>query len=119
MCGIGKTEDNPDAKGLSFLAHSKMKDCVIDFKTYSNRVTEMKKKPTRKRIIYDKKCLRTNIYCCITKELWLIVTQNIRSLQEILMQKLELKQEHGSIWNRGGGDMKEEIVYLNLPRNTN
>ena len=47
MCGIGKTEDNPDAKGLSFLAHSKMKDCVTDFKTYSDRVTEMKKKNLR------------------------------------------------------------------------
>ena len=38
---IGKTEDNPDAKGLAFLIHPKIKDCVIDFKTYSNRVIKM------------------------------------------------------------------------------
>ena len=38
---MGKTEDNPDAKGLAFLIHPKMKDCVIDFKTYSNRVIKM------------------------------------------------------------------------------
>ena len=33
MHEIGKTEDNPDAKGLAF--------CVTDFKTYSNRVIKM------------------------------------------------------------------------------
>ena len=36
------TEDNPDAKGLAFLIHPKIKDCVTDFKTYRNRVIEMK-----------------------------------------------------------------------------
>ena len=30
---IGKTEDNPDAKGLEFLVHPKIKDCVTNFKT--------------------------------------------------------------------------------------
>ena len=39
--GIGKTEDNPDAKGLAFLIHSKFKDCITDSKTYSNRVNKM------------------------------------------------------------------------------
>ena len=43
----------------------------------------------------------------ILKEQWLIATLNIRSLQEISMQKFELKknrrrlQEHGCTWNRG------------------
>ena len=32
MYGIGKTEDNPDAKRLVFLIHPKIKSCVIDFK---------------------------------------------------------------------------------------
>ena len=41
MYEIGKTGDNPDAKGLSFLMHPKIKDCVTDFKTYSNRVIRM------------------------------------------------------------------------------
>ena len=41
MCEIGKTEDNPDAKGLAFLIHPKIKDCVTDFKTYFNKVTGM------------------------------------------------------------------------------
>ena len=34
MYEMGKTEDNPDAKGLAFLIHPKIKDCVTDFKTY-------------------------------------------------------------------------------------
>ena len=38
---IGKTEDNPDAKELAFLIHPKIKDCVIDFRTYLNRVIKM------------------------------------------------------------------------------
>ena len=29
---IGKTEDNPDAKGLAFLILPKIKDCVIDLR---------------------------------------------------------------------------------------
>ena len=37
----GKTEENPDAKGLAFLIHPKIKDCVTDFKTYSNRLIKM------------------------------------------------------------------------------
>ena len=37
MYKIGKTEDNPDAKGMAFVIHLKIKDCVTDFKTYSNR----------------------------------------------------------------------------------
>ena len=32
---------NPDAKGLAFVIHPKIKDCVTDFKTYSNRVIKM------------------------------------------------------------------------------
>ena len=42
MCEIGKTDDNPDAKGLAILIHPKVKDCVTDFKTYSNSVMKMK-----------------------------------------------------------------------------
>ena len=38
---IGKTEDNPDATGLVFLIHPKNKDCVTDFKTYSNKVIKI------------------------------------------------------------------------------
>ena len=34
-----------------------------------------------------------NNFMMILKEQWLIVTPKIRSLQEILMQKLELKQK--------------------------
>ena len=41
MYEIGKTEDNPDAKGLAFSLHPKIKDCVTDFKTNSNRVIKM------------------------------------------------------------------------------
>ena len=41
MYEIGKTEDSPDAKGLAFLIHPNIKDCVTDFKTYSNRVIKM------------------------------------------------------------------------------
>ena len=41
MYETGKTEGNPDAKGLAFLIHPKIKDCVSDFKTYSNRVIKM------------------------------------------------------------------------------
>ena len=41
MYEIGKIEDNPDAKGLAFLIHPKIKHCVTDFKTYSNRVIRM------------------------------------------------------------------------------
>ena len=37
----GKTEDKPDAKGLAFLIYPKIKNCVNDFKTYSNRVIKM------------------------------------------------------------------------------
>ena len=39
---IDKTEDDPDAKGLALLIHPKIKDCVPDCKTYSNRVIKMK-----------------------------------------------------------------------------
>ena len=42
MYEIGKTEENPDAKGLAFLIHLKITDCVTDFKTHSNRVIEIK-----------------------------------------------------------------------------
>ena len=41
MYETGKTEDNPNAKGLAFLIHPKIKDCVTDFKTCSNRVIKM------------------------------------------------------------------------------
>ena len=42
MHEIGKIEDNPDTKGSAFLIHPKIKDCVADFKTYSNSVIKMK-----------------------------------------------------------------------------
>ena len=41
MYEIGKTKDNPDAKGLAFLIHPKIKDSVTDVQTYSNRVIKM------------------------------------------------------------------------------
>ena len=41
MYEIGKTEDNHDAKGLAFLIHPRIKICVTNFKTYSNRVIKM------------------------------------------------------------------------------
>ena len=31
MYEIGKTQDNLDAKGLAFLMHQQIKDCVTDF----------------------------------------------------------------------------------------
>ena len=34
----GKTEDNPEAKGVGFLIHPKVKDFVKDMKHHSNRV---------------------------------------------------------------------------------
>ena len=34
MYEIGKTEDNPSAKGLALLIHPKIRDCVSDFKTF-------------------------------------------------------------------------------------
>ena len=62
-----------------------------------------------------------NNFMMVMKEQWLIVTPNIRSLQEISMQKLELRrrrlQKHRSIWNKGEGDgggggrRGEEITY--------
>ena len=59
MCEIGTTEDNPDAKGLAFLIHPQIKDCVTDFKTYSNRIIKMEVNIQRKD--YCRKCLCTNI----------------------------------------------------------
>ena len=41
MYEIGKAEDNRDEKGLAFQIHPKIKDCVTDFKIYSNRVIKM------------------------------------------------------------------------------
>ena len=41
MHEIGRTKDNPDAKGSAFLTHPRIKDCVIGCKTYSNRVIDM------------------------------------------------------------------------------
>ena len=41
MYETGKTENNPDTKGFAFLIHPKIKNCVTDFKTYSNRVINM------------------------------------------------------------------------------
>ena len=60
MYEIGKTEDNPDAKGLAFLIHPNIKDCVTDFKTYSNRVIKMEINIQGKDLVSDK-CLCTNI----------------------------------------------------------
>ena len=42
MYEISKAEDTPDAKVLAFLIHPKIKECVTDLKTYSNRVIKMK-----------------------------------------------------------------------------
>ena len=42
MYEIRKTEDNPDAKGLTFQVHPEIKDCVTDVKTCSNWVNKMK-----------------------------------------------------------------------------
>ena len=36
MHEIAKTDDHPDAKGLAFQILPKIKDCITDFKTYSN-----------------------------------------------------------------------------------
>ena len=33
MYEMGKTEDNPDANGLTFITHPKINDCVTDFET--------------------------------------------------------------------------------------
>ena len=41
MYEIDKTVDGPYAKGLAFLIHSKIKECVTDCKTYLNRVIKM------------------------------------------------------------------------------
>ena len=61
MYEIGKTEDNPDVKGLAFLIHSKINDCVTDFKTYSNRVIKMEVNLLGKDSATVKKRLCTNI----------------------------------------------------------
>ena len=45
MYEIGKTEDNPDAKGLTLLIHPKIKDCVTDYAIYSYRVIKMEVNP--------------------------------------------------------------------------
>ena len=39
MYEIGKTEDNPDSKGLPFLMHPKNKDCVTYFKALLKQST--------------------------------------------------------------------------------
>ena len=58
---IGKTEDNPNAKGFGFLIHPQIKDCVADFKTYSKKVIKMEIQFTRKRFSNSDKCFCTNI----------------------------------------------------------
>ena len=40
MYETDKTENNLDAKGLAFLIHPNIKNCITDFKTHSNRVTK-------------------------------------------------------------------------------
>ena len=95
MYEMGKTEDSPNAKGLAFLIHPKLKIVLLILHIFKQSY-QNESKPTRKRFSYGDKSLCTYIY--------MIVTHDKRSLQEILMQKLELKkrlQKHGSIWKRG------------------
>ena len=42
MNEVGKTEENPDAKGSAFLTPPQIKDYVSTFKTCLDRVTKMK-----------------------------------------------------------------------------
>ena len=44
----GKTEDNPNAKGLRFQTDPKIKDCVSDFQAYSNRLSKTRVNLQRK-----------------------------------------------------------------------
>ena len=60
MYEIGKAEDNPDAEGLAFLIHKKIKDCVTNFRTF-RQSNQNESKPTKKRFSYSDKCLFTNI----------------------------------------------------------
>ena len=41
MPETGKTKENPHGKGLPFLIHPKITDCLFDFWTYSNRTIRM------------------------------------------------------------------------------
>ena len=61
MYEIGKTEDNPDAKGLAFRIHPKIIDCVTDSKTYSNRVIKMEISMQGKDSVSVNKYFCTNI----------------------------------------------------------
>ena len=61
MYEIGKTEDNPDAKGLAFLIHPKIKNCVTAFKENSNWVVKMETNLQGKDSVTSDKCLCTNI----------------------------------------------------------
>ena len=45
MYEIGKTEDNPDGKRLTVVINPKNKNCVTDFRTYSNSVIKMRANP--------------------------------------------------------------------------
>ena len=102
MYEIGKTQDNPDAKGLAFIMHPKIKDCVTQFKTYSKRVTEMGINLQGKDSVSV-----INAYAPISsaedenmeqfyddiERAMADSDSNYQSLQEISMQKMELKQE--------------------------
>ena len=59
-------------------------------------------------------------FMMILKEQCLMVTPNIRSLQEISMKK-KIKKKTSKAWEHleQGRKVKEEITQLNLQRNTN
>ena len=99
MYEIDKTEDNPNAKGLAFLIHPKIKDCVTDFKTYSNRGIKRKVNLQGKGSVtvinayVPISCAEDEKVGQFYDHIERAMTQNIRSLKEILMQKLDLKQK--------------------------
>ena len=98
MYEMGKTEDSPYAKGLAFLIHPKLKIVLLILYIFKQSY-QNESKSTRKRFSYGDKSLCTYIY--------MIVTHNKRSLQEILMQKMELKKDFKSMGAFGRGERNE------------
>ena len=112
MYEIGKTEDNPDAKGLGFLTQPTIKDCVTDFKTYSNRVIKMKvhlqgnDSVTVINAYAPTSCVEDEKVEHLYDDIKRAIADSDSKYKIIPMQKLELKQKkktakHGSICNRG------------------
>ena len=130
---IGKTEYNPHAKGLTFLIHPKINDCVTDFKIYSNRVIKMKVKLQAKDSVTV-----TNAYARTSKaenQKWnnfMILkeqTADSGSKYKIITgdfhaeignkNKRRRLHKHGSIWTKGEKWKRRSLSWIYRDTQTN